>query len=170
MSNRRLAWTYICQFGTKKFTVAEVAKGTGMTTNSAKYFISKLLKAQRLEVIGEYKSMMINEYRVIDSTPLPCVGPWRAKRPKVMQRLWNTCRIMKKFSYLELRATAQVGEKNARIFVSALVKSRILRKVETPDGVLYRLNKDLGPLHPEIMSLGIRCQNSRTYYPFKERQ
>lgn len=170
MSNRRLAWTYICQFGKKKFTIAQVANGTGMTNNSAKYFISKLLKEKRVEVVGEYKSMMLNEFQVVDSSPLPLGGPWRRSRPKMMQRLWNTCRIMKKFTMLELRATSQVGEKNARIFVSALVKSRIVRKIKTPDGVVYRLNKDLGPLHPEIMSLGIRCQNSDTYYPFKERQ
>jgi len=170
MSNRRLAWTYICQFGNKKFTVAQIAKGTDMTNNSAKYFISKLLRENRVEVIGEYKSMMLNEYKVVDTSPLPLGGPWRSKRPKVMQRLWNTCRIMKKFTFHELRATAQVGEKNTRLFIRALVKSRIVREVNTPDGVLYRLNKDLGPLHPEIMSLGIRCQNSETYYPFKERQ
>ncbi|MDO6497357.1 hypothetical protein [Photobacterium sanguinicancri] len=168
MSNRRLAWTYICQFGKNEFTGKQLMQAIEINNAQVRYFIKLLLDHQRIEIKDRCDSMLNHRYRLIDDTPLPVQSKKKKARPRVLQRLWNTCRIMKVFTFHDLRSTAMAGKSTSQRFIRALVKARIVRDVGNSDGELFRLNVDLGPKCPIVTPDGIRCPNKDRFFPFKE--
>ncbi|WP_311567267.1 hypothetical protein [Photobacterium arenosum] len=166
MTKCHRAWTYACQF--KKFTGNQLIEGAGLNGTGVRRLLRMLLENQRIEVIEKRNNMLESLYRIIDDTPLPTGKRPKSKRPRVQQRLWNVCRMTRNFSYFELRALAEAGESTTRRFVRCLVRSRIIRQLKSEDGEFFRLNVDLGRLHPIPVKGGMRCQNKEKFYPYQE--
>lgn len=171
MTNRQLAWMFICQLHHRTtFTAPKLAAATGMTTKAAKRYIRQFENAKRIEATGDMEMYSHMKYRVISKRPIPTWGSWQGRKPNVRQRIWNSMRIMKTFGQYDLQATAESGERTTQQFIRALEKAKIIRRKSTPDGDIFRLNCDLGPRHPEIRGSSIRCQNSGAIYPFIKEQ
>ncbi len=169
MNNRQLAWTYICRLHHKKtFTAQKLGAATGMTLTSAKHYIKRLEKEKRIEATGRLEEYTHDVYRVISKRPIPGYGPWHRKKAPVRQRLWSSMRIMKRFNIIDLQITAMAGKHTTQSYLRALVKAKLVRQQSTPDGVVYRLNIDLGPQHPIVKGDHVYCQNSQIKYPFTE--
>lgn len=69
--------------------------------------------------------------------------------------MWRAIRILKSFDLVQLRMTAEVSEASAKVFVSALLRAEILRRVvrgnaATGQRSIYALNGTFGPKPPVI--------------------
>ncbi|WP_053062331.1 hypothetical protein [Photobacterium aquae] len=171
MTNRQLAWMFICQLHHRTtFTAPKLAAATGMNIKAAKRYIRQFESSKRIEATGDMEMYSHMKYRVISKRPIPGWGAWQSRKPNVRQRIWNSMRLLKTFGQYELQVTAQSGERTTRQYLRALEKARLIRRIPTADGDVFRLNSDLGPRHPEIRGSSIRCQNSGAIYPYIKEQ
>ena len=169
MSTRREAWRYMCQFGKTGFTGTQLVLATESNNEIIRVMLREMLKEERI-VIHEVRTTMLNHiYKVQNYSPLTRRVKKKVSRPKVLQRIWNTCRILKVFSLYDVQATAEAAASTSKQYLNALERAKIIRKIDTADGEIYRLNADLGPKHPESTPDGIKCPNRDKFYPFKER-
>lgn len=173
MVKRRLAWRFlcICKANNTDFSAQQVAAATEMNTASSRRFLRQLLRQGRLEVVWEGRCGLTHRYRLLDSSPLPLYQrSQRRKRPLVRQRIWNSCRILRNFSDVEVAATAQASLITTQRYLAALERCRLLRRlaVEGSANRHYRLNVDLGYESPEPGTDGVYAPSRQQFYPYKE--
>ena len=165
--NRRLAWKFVCCC-TGPFSAAQIAEATGMNCEQAKQFIRYLMNLGRLERQWTGRDGLTHQYRLLDKSPLPAANR-RQKRPLALQRVWNSCRMLKVFSEDEVVATSMVAEKTASRYIRSLFKARLLRLVHDEElGPLYRVSVDVGASHPEVKPDGVYAPSRGTFYPYRE--
>lgn len=171
MVKRRLAWRFlcICKREGADFSAVQVAEATEMNTGSARRFLRQLLRQGRLEVVWEGRCGLTHRYRLQDDSPLPLFQrKQRRKQPLVQQRIWNSCRILRTFSDVEVAATARASLITTRRYLSALERSRLLRRLATEGSARhYRLNVDLGFESPELRTDGVYAPSRQQLYPYK---
>ncbi|WP_428446011.1 hypothetical protein [Photobacterium nomapromontoriensis] len=140
-----------------------------MNNAQVRTFLQFLLDEKRIALYDKGGCILSNRYVLVDSSPIPNRhSRRRSRRPKVLQRVWNTCRIMKVFSIFDLRSTACAGEVTTRRYIRALERARLVRRVNIDDDEVYRLNVNTGPVHPVVTDDGMHCPNRGVFYPFKE--
>ena len=168
MTERQLAWSYIKQLGGKEFTGMQIVQAVELNNSRTKSLISMLVELGRVELVDKGPSLLKNRYRVVDPSPIPnrFLKKKRPNRPKVNQRLWNSCRVLKVFSLHDLCATSSAALSTGSNFLRPLMKAKIIRKVKGPDGELYRLNANLSSACPEITADGVMIKGR--FFPFQE--
>ncbi|MDX1301220.1 hypothetical protein [Photobacterium sp.] len=167
MSKRRMAWKFMCQFGKSMFSPKQIMDAVEMNNSQVRQFIKELVSENRILLVEKRTSVLTSQYQLIDTNPLPDKRK-TSKRPIVMQRLWNASRVLKRFNHHDLRSIAVAGEQVTNRYLRAMKRARLIREIKTPDGVMYRLNIDLGNKHPLITDDGIRCQNRERFFPYEE--
>ncbi|WP_087022481.1 hypothetical protein [Thaumasiovibrio subtropicus] len=166
MSNRTLAWMYISK--AKVFTGRQLASALDINGQRARNLIDFFLAHQHIRRIEQGENKMMAKYRVVRNAPPPLTYVKKMRRPKLYQRLWNVCRINKRFTLYDLRSLGDAGVTNTTAYLRALVRTGLVRQYDTPDGKVYRLMIDLGPKHPVRSNAGLTCQNTGTFYPYLE--
>lgn len=186
---RRKAWDWIVERweqpdgSPKRFTARQMAEATDMNIHTAKRFLQFLKEKGRVCIYKHGGNGKPTLYHLKDSTPLVFEQPGpRAgyrfktrrnhKRIAARQRIWNSCRILRAFTLLELSATAQSAYTTSAAYVGRLEKAGLVRKVkrhaaQPGEFALFRLNKDVGPEHPIVRDDGIYCPSIGTLYPYK---
>jgi hypothetical protein len=169
-NGRRLAWRFMCccRGSNSDFSAQQIADATEMSRHRAAAFLRQLFKEGRLEVTWHGRSSATNRYRLIDASPL-AEKTHKPKRAKAMQRVWNSCRIMRAFTLDDVIATAQVAHSTAKRYVKSLQRAGLIRVRGTEHGItIYRLNVDCGQAAPELTPDGIFAPTRRTFYPYRE--
>ncbi|WP_413112123.1 hypothetical protein [Thaumasiovibrio sp. DFM-14] len=168
MSKRRLAWRYICHFDTTPFKGKQLMQAVEMSKTQTQSFIRLLLKQGRIALYDKGDCFINNRYQLVDRTPPTRPNTTKSKRPCVRQRIWNSCRIMKRFSLFDVRSTAMAGRVTTTRYLRALEKASFVRRIDVQGEECYRLNLNSGAQHPEIRKDGVYCPNRQVLYPFKE--
>jgi hypothetical protein len=165
--NRRLAWKFVCCCS-GPFSAAQIAAATGMSCEQSKQFVRYLMNLGRLERNWVGRDGLTHTYRLLDKSPLPAANR-RNKRPVALQRVWNSCRMLKVFSEDEVIATSMVSERTASRYIQKLFKARLLRIIQDEElGQLYRVSVDVGASHPEVKVDGVYAPSRQTFYPYRE--
>lgn len=82
------------------------------------------------------------------------------RQPVARDRIWQSMRVLRRFTQPELEATAEAGRDNVRKYVRGLVYAGYLRidkpKQEGRKGghPIYQLVRDTGPRAPRLQSDG----------------
>jgi hypothetical protein len=92
------------------------------------------------------------------------------------QRLWNSIRVLKRFTAAQIEATAEVSPANLQKYLLALDRSGYLVKVRPkqngcPGGhALWRLARDSGPRAPIVRNdgSGVYDPNQDQLYPGRD--
>lgn len=155
-SHREMAWKEMITRTT--FTVGEVASAVGIERNKVSTFVQFLLKKNRLATV---KSQRPYKFKVLDNTPLAFGKGQRAgegikshrKGNKPRQRMWNTMRVMRVFTVLDLMMAAEVQRNTAHTYLMRLKRAGYVR-VTKPGGnrhgerAIYLLVRNSGPKSP----------------------
>lgn len=78
------------------------------------------------------------------------------RRPTARDRVWQSMRILRRFTVAELAATAETGADNCAKYCRGLTRAGILRIAQAKqDGrkgghTVYALQRDLGPHAPRL--------------------
>jgi len=182
---RRKAWTWIVQnvrdsAGNRKaFTAKILAEVTGMNLHTTKRFIQFLLEKKRLRIQRRGHGPLPTQYILIDGSPLEFGHKGKRKgvrtrnsRPKgsARQRAWNSVRILKLFTLSDIQATSGTAYVTCSAYVGRLERAGLVRKVRTHSNqecALFRLNKDVGHMHPIVREDGVYCPSIDEFYPYK---
>lgn len=82
------------------------------------------------------------------------------RQPVARDRIWQSMRVMRRFTQPDLQATAEAGRDNVRKYVRGLVAAGYLRIVKPKDSgrkgghPIYQLVRDTGPRAPRLQSDG----------------
>lgn len=101
------------------------------------------------------------------------VGDARAHKPTgVRSRIWQSMRVLRRFTVPDLAATAEVSEDRAREFVRWLHRIGYLRQLRHATGnpgghALYQLVRDTGPKPVRVGRDGIYDPNTRDFFPWQ---
>ncbi|MDG4595520.1 MAG: hypothetical protein P9F75_07470 [Candidatus Contendobacter sp.] len=105
-------------------------------------------------------------------------GSHSTRRPTadVRQRAWNSIRVLKRFTAVDLAATAAIGPFNLRKYLKALARAGVIvvavpkRNGHAGGHVVWRLARDLGPLHPlpRRDGSGVYDPNRDRLHPYAE--
>lgn len=105
-------------------------------------------------------------------------GSHSTRRPPTesRRRIWNSLRVLKRFTSAEVEATATVSRANLRQYLRALHRARIVavavpkRNGHARGHAVWRLVVDLGPLHPIPRSdgSGVYDPNHDRLHPYLE--
>jgi len=130
--------------GVSVCVVSQVLKGT--------YPFSKSLHERLKDRLDTLRKMRLTE----DQKPF-------AYKPRTdRERIWQSIRILRRFTLNDLVATAEVTYDMARIYV-ALLRRAGLVSVVTPHGnkagswAVYRLVRDAGPVSPTLGGKADEC-------------
>lgn len=84
---------------------------------------------------------------------------WK-RQPRARDRIWQSMRILRRFTLPDLCATAESGHANAKKYVIGLERSGYLRRIqERRSGykgayVVWMLTRDTGPQAPRLQTDG----------------
>lgn len=168
MTQRQLAWSYITQFGGEEFTGMQIVQAVELNNSRTRNLLTVLAELGKIELVDKGPAILNNRYRVVDVSPIPnrFLKKQRPNRPKVRQRLWNSCRVLRAFSLHELCSTASAALSTGRGFLRPLLKAKIVRRLNCPDGEMFRLNAQFSCECPEVTADGVRIKGR--FFPFKE--
>ncbi|MGF1775873.1 hypothetical protein [Vibrio nomapromontoriensis] len=172
MTKRQLAWSYIAQFGQDEFTGVQIMQAVELNNQRTRYLLKSLCDLGKIQMVDERDTMLTSRYKLVAKSSV--VNPNRlarkkgAKRLKVKQRLWNSCRVLKVFSLHDLCSTASAALSTGNNFLRPLIKAKIVRRCETPHGLVYRLNGTYRVECPEVIEDGVMIKER--FYPFREEQ
>jgi hypothetical protein len=81
------------------------------------------------------------------------------RKPKARDRAWQSMRILRQFTVIDLMATAEMTHANASAYIRALARSGYLRVAQPAKSVLggqavYQLVRDTGPYAPRLQTDG----------------
>ncbi|MDC5753829.1 hypothetical protein OPW41_18165 [Vibrio europaeus] len=167
MTQRQLAWTYILQFGKKEFTGMQIVQAVELNNSRTRNLLTVLEEMGKIQLVDKGTCILTNRYKVVDASPIPnrFVRKKKPKRPRVNQRIWNSCRVLKVFTLHELCSTASAALSTGRGFLRPLLKARIIRRVNSPDGELFRLNAQFSSECPKVTDDGVRIKER--FFPFQ---
>lgn len=168
MTQRQLAWSYMTQFGDKEFTGMQIIRAVELNNSRTRNMLNALVELGKIELVDKGPNLLLNRYRVVDSSPIPnrFVRNNKVNRPKVKQRLWNSCRVLIVFSMHDLCSTASAALSTGHRFILPLLKAKLVRKVKSKDGELYRLNGTFSCECPKVMQDGVEIGGR--FFPFRE--
>lgn len=94
------------------------------------------------------------------------------------QKMWNSMKMHRVFTRVDLQMTAEVTDSHAKDYLNALHKAGYVRftvKVKAGQkskGLLsrYSLLRDTGQLAPIVRKAGMWDQNQQLFYPFEQSQ
>lgn len=146
----------------------QIVQAVELNNSRTRNMLTVLAELGKIELVDKGPNLLLNRYRVVDSGPIPnrFVRKKKVNRPKVKQRLWNSCRVLKVFSMHDLCSTASAALSTGRGFIRPLLKAKLIRKVNGKDGELYRLNGTFGCECPKVTEDGVEI-NGR-FFPFRE--
>ncbi|MCG9624608.1 hypothetical protein L1D34_07115 [Vibrio mediterranei] len=172
MTKRQLAWSYIQQFGHQEFTGVQVMQAVELNNQRTRNLLTSLCDLGKIEVTDQRDTMLTTRYKLVSNSsvenPNRLARKKRTRRPKVKQRLWNSCRVLKVFSLHDLCSTASAALTTGTNFLRPLIKAKIVRKCEAPNGLVYRLNGTFRVECPEVIEDGVMIKER--FYPFREEQ
>lgn len=92
------------------------------------------------------------------------------------QKVWNSIRVLKRFTTAQIEATAEVRRDNLRKYLSALDRAGYLVLVRPKQNgkalghAVWRLARDSGPQHPlpRRDGSGVYDPNHDTLYPYRD--
>lgn len=157
MTQRQLAWSYITQFGEREFTGMQIVQAVELNNSRTRTLLKLLSEIGKIELVDKGPSILLNRYRVVDTSPIPnrFVRKKKINRPKVRQRLWNSCRVLKTFTMHDLCSTAAAALSTGKTFLRPLLKAKLVRKVNSQEGELFRLNGTFSCDCPTVKSNGV---------------
>lgn len=145
-------------------SAGEMARATGAQNRSVQRRLSRWAKAGLLEAIKP-------PIEAGQNAPIHYVMPEETRRliepPALLEQgkfgtyrngriaMWRAMRVLKSFDLVQLTITAEVSMGSAKVFVSALLRAEILRRVvrghaATGQRSIYALNGTFGPSAPVI--------------------
>jgi hypothetical protein len=92
-------------------------------------------------------------------TPGATTRVWR-RQPRARDRLWQSMRVLRRFTLPDLSATAEASETNAGNYIRGLLKSKYVAIVRPRQSgrkgghVIYQLQRDTGPKAPRLQRDG----------------
>lgn len=105
-------------------------------------------------------------------------GSHSTRRPVTdgRRRIWNSIRVLKRFTAADLAATAGIGQDNLRKYLLALARAGLIavavpkRNGYARGHAVWRLVNDLGPLHPlpRRDQSGVYDPNRDRLYPYAQ--
>jgi predicted ArsR family transcriptional regulator len=140
------------------FTVAKIARETGISTADVRTVLDRLFREGlllRIKIDPQFAPAAGLRGR----PPAKLLYQKKSKRqfagriaPKLKEdtaqdRMWKVIRYLRDFTMRDLIRTAEVKRENARSFVKALRRAGIVRNVGYRDWVLI---KDVGPRRPYV--------------------
>jgi hypothetical protein len=168
-------WKKACDFGSKGFTVSDLAGCTsGIANSTVRKWVRDMAKDGELKVIGARPGIANSEKRLYAVTR-PRLTPPTVRRPdfigvagQVQQQVWNTMRMLSLWTLEELALAASTKERPvsrnaANKYVAALVRAGIVSIVKGPAygeighmgarSGFYKLNPaaNSGPAAPQIL-------------------
>lgn len=88
-------------------------------------------------------------------------------------RIWQSMRVLRRFTHAELAATAETSDRNVQTFLWRLQRAGYVRRVqqghggELPRAALYTLARDTGPKSPlpkRLPGKGVRDRNTEELF------
>ncbi len=105
-------------------------------------------------------------------------GATSTRRPvtDTRQKVWNSIRVLKRFTSAQIEATAEVGQRNLNTYIRALSRAGYLALVRPRQSgkslghAIWRLSRDSGPQHPlpRRDGSGVYDPNQDTLYPYRD--
>ncbi len=86
------------------------------------------------------------------------------------QRIWNSMRIMQRFTIAQIVTTSEVSLSVARHYINTLQATGYLKMVRAQDGkaggyAIYQLVRNTGPKHPKTNPVQVALdQNNNEFY------
>jgi hypothetical protein len=176
------AWQLMCD--KQQFTRREIALALGVKTNLITELTKRLQKQAAIELIkiqvgnkGNLYRVLINLDDVILGTGKPQTtrAPQQIKRNTLVQQIWNSIRINRRFNKGLILATSTVAPSLVTRYLGCLSKAGYIRPLNSIKGsprgtsLNYLLVRDSGRLHPTERKDGMWDQNTNTFYKFKEK-
>lgn len=177
-SPRERAWQTMVRL--EAFTVEQVAAEAGVAKKEVSTFVQFLRRHNRVVTVRAKRPY---RFKVTQTEGLtfgkgqrPGGGVRRHRKGnKPRQKMWNTMRVMRKFSVMDLMMAAEVGRVCAHGYASLLVKAGYLREL-SPGGnrkgaqAVYLLLRYTGPKSPveKRAQGGMWDVNEQQLYPFEE--
>jgi len=175
---RETAWRWICQ--QQVFDSVLLSKHIDVSRNYASHLVKKWHESGHLKLCGNEgatKHYAVN-MQLIDTTP-PGWGKEpvstrkkrKTKRKSGQQKMWNTMKISRSFSKLELVMTTNATPRTVEGYIHQLVKAgylKVLAAAAPHKGIAskYLLTRDTGRHAPIVRKTGCFDQNQQRFYPF----
>lgn len=156
MKSPAFYWKSACDFGSKGFTVSDLAGCTcGVANSTVRMWVKEMARAGELKVIGARPGIAGKEKHLY-AVVRPRLTPPTVRRPdfigqagQAQQQVWNTMRMLSIWTLEELALAASTEERSvsrnvANKYVAALVRAGVVSVVK-------------GPAFGEIGHIGARC-------------
>ncbi|MDO6542788.1 hypothetical protein [Photobacterium sanguinicancri] len=161
------------------FSVGEVADATQIKRYKVSTFVQFLLRKGALKIVRAKAPYL---YAVKNDEVLQFGKGQRRgsgithhrKVNKPRRRMWNTMRVLRKFSRIDLMMAAEVASSTVSSFTQRLEKAGYIRKIclegnKKGECAMYLLVRNTGPDSPvDRGKQGMWDVNEQKIYPFKE--
>lgn len=180
------AWQWMCQQGT--FDLAELVKQTPLNHGAAYEVLKRWIcwghvRCVREKTRGSSISFRGSHYQVVDAQVPPNFGSGnrvtterrkgRFKGKTRQQKMWNTMKISRHFTPVDLSITTGASIKSAARYIRSLMRAGYISQIDRGSNRLlversYLLIRDTGRLPPMIRANPEGCwdQNQQRLYPF----
>lgn len=183
-NKRAIAWGYIS--ANERFTVSDIAVALDEPVEKGREIVKEFERrgfiehvagigvAGRPKVYGRIEGMepVLGRGHCSDRTVQ------RSRHKTKRQKMWNSMKMHRTFTRVDLQMTAEVTDSHAKDYLNALHKAGYVRftyKVKAGQkskGLLsrYSLLRDTGQLAPIVRKAGLWDQNQQMFYPFEQAQ
>lgn len=163
------------------FTVSQVAELAVVPKQTVSTFVQFLLRQERVKTLRATRPY---RFKVTNAEGLSFGQGQRAgkgvrrhrKANKPRQQMWNTMRVLRKFSVMDLMMAAEVKRVAAHGYISLLLKAGYVRKLcaggnRKGERAMYLMLRNTGPKSPTEKrgEGGMWDVNEQQLYPFKEK-
>lgn len=175
-NNTELAWQWVQR--QPSFTKEELAAATGLTLKQCSTIIYALKKRDDIKVISQQETTKRGpkpkRYIVVSKTIKSKFAQSKRRYGDCQQRVWQSMRILRTFTYSDLVATAEVSKGIAKSFCNLLMQFGYVHQIRAnPTNLpvqqragqyaVYRLVKDTGPIAPKRQDIFLFDANLKEY-------
>lgn len=176
-NNTEQAWHWIQR--QPSFTREELAEALGLTLKQCSTIIFAFKKRGEIKVISQVevaakRGPKLKRYAAVSQTLRGQSEQTKRRYGARKQRLWQSMRILRNFTYPDLVATAEVSLSSAHAFCNLLIKFGYVRQIRAnPTNLslqdragqyaVYRLVKDTGPIAPKKQDIFLFDANLKEY-------
>ncbi|MDL3984612.1 hypothetical protein [Shewanella xiamenensis] len=172
-NNTELAWRWVQR--QPSFTKEELAVATGLTLKQCSTIVYALKKRDDIKVISQEETTKRGpkpkRYAVVSQGRF---AQSKRRHGDSQQRVWQSMRILRNFTYSDLVATAEVSKGIANSFCNLLMRFGYVRQIRAnPTNLpvqersgqyaVYRLVKDTGPIAPKRQDIFLFDANLKEY-------
>jgi len=184
-NKRAIAWEHMAS--NERFTVSDIALALAEPTEKGREIVKEFEQRgfiQQVDGIGVAGRPKVYA-RIEGQVPVLGRGHCQAGRAvrrrgqkTKRQKMWNSMKMHRTFTRVDLQMTAEVTDSHAKDYLNALHKAGYVRFVvkvkagQKSKGCLsrYTLLRDTGHQAPIVRKAGVWDQNEQKFYPFTPTQ